>query len=126
MPGPEPSYLDTLSLDQLGVNGPEVVVRYGFGVSMATHVLNALGTITATGEGLVPGRTGVSVAEVEVGFGEVHPVHVAASSELGQAVPVAAGCACGGEWVERARRSDGATFLGCSRFPACRATRSLD
>jgi hypothetical protein len=29
-------------------------------------------------------------------------------------------CPCGGEVVVRARRSDGAQFLGCSRFPACR------
>jgi hypothetical protein len=35
------------------------------------------------------------------------------------------GCSCGGRWVERQRRSDGARFLGCSRFPACRATRNL-
>lgn len=34
-------------------------------------------------------------------------------------------CACGGEWVKRHRRSDGAAFLGCSRFPECRRTRAL-
>jgi hypothetical protein len=34
-------------------------------------------------------------------------------------------CACGGEWVTRHRRSDGAAFLGCSRFPACRRTRAV-
>lgn len=34
-------------------------------------------------------------------------------------------CGCGGTWVERTRRSDGAKFMGCSRFPACRATQSL-
>jgi hypothetical protein len=35
------------------------------------------------------------------------------------------GCDCGGTWVERQRRNDGIRFLGCSRFPACRRTRSL-
>lgn len=31
---------------------------------------------------------------------------------------------CGSEMVERAARSSGARFWGCSRFPACRGTRS--
>lgn len=35
------------------------------------------------------------------------------------------GCSCGGQWIERRRRSDGARFLGCSRFPACKRTLSL-
>lgn len=35
-------------------------------------------------------------------------------------------CSCGGDWVERTRRADGARFLGCSRFPTCRRTWSLD
>lgn len=39
--------------------------------------------------------------------------------------PAAGGCSCGGDWVERRRRADGIGFLGCSRFPACRRTRSL-
>ena len=34
-------------------------------------------------------------------------------------------CACGGGWVRRQRRRDGAPFLGCSRFPACRRTRPV-
>ena len=32
-------------------------------------------------------------------------------------------CACGGRFVLRHRRSDGAPFYGCSEFPACRRTR---
>jgi hypothetical protein len=36
-----------------------------------------------------------------------------------------ADCACGGHWVERRRRADGAPFLGCSRYPTCRSTRSI-
>ena len=31
-------------------------------------------------------------------------------------------CKCGGERVPRTRRSDGAPFFGCSRFPNCRTT----
>lgn len=34
-------------------------------------------------------------------------------------------CSCGGTMVVRRRRSDGHKFLGCSRFPKCRRTRSL-
>jgi hypothetical protein len=34
-------------------------------------------------------------------------------------------CTCGGVFVVRSRRSDGARFLGCSRFPKCRNTRQL-
>jgi hypothetical protein len=36
-----------------------------------------------------------------------------------------AGCSCGGDWVTRHRRSDGAPFLGCSHFPSCRRTQNL-
>lgn len=44
-------------------------------------------------------------------------------SERPQAVGVA--CAdCGAEMVRRERRSDGKPFFGCSRFPACRCTRT--
>jgi hypothetical protein len=32
---------------------------------------------------------------------------------------------CGSTMVRRQRRSDGAVFLGCSRFPRCRGTREL-
>lgn len=35
------------------------------------------------------------------------------------------GCRCGGTWVLRHRRSDGAPFFGCSAFPACRQTRPI-
>jgi hypothetical protein len=35
-------------------------------------------------------------------------------------------CGCGGELVRRVRRSDGVAFLGCTRFPACRATRPIE
>jgi hypothetical protein len=34
-------------------------------------------------------------------------------------------CHCGGVWIERRRRADGARFLGCSRFPACRSTQAM-
>lgn len=34
-------------------------------------------------------------------------------------------CTCGGEWIVRHRRSDGAPFLGCSRFPKCRRTSTM-
>jgi hypothetical protein len=37
--------------------------------------------------------------------------------------PQAASCSCGGTFVLRHRRSDGAAFYGCSRFPKCRQTR---
>ncbi len=33
------------------------------------------------------------------------------------------GCECGGTHVLRHRRSDGAAFLGCDRFPTCRRSR---
>ena len=33
---------------------------------------------------------------------------------------------CGAPMIERRRRADGAPFLGCSRFPACRGIRSAD
>lgn len=32
-------------------------------------------------------------------------------------------CSCGGQFIERRRRSDGQNFLGCSRYPQCRRTR---
>ena len=32
-------------------------------------------------------------------------------------------CPCGGHMIPRVGRSDGRTFLGCSRFPRCRRTR---
>jgi Nuclease-related domain len=35
-------------------------------------------------------------------------------------------CVCGGYFVERRRRSDGAPFLGCSRYPRCRRTKPLN
>ncbi len=40
----------------------------------------------------------------------------------GRPRPTASGdrCKCGGTVVDRKRGSDGAPFLGCSRFPACR------
>lgn len=34
-------------------------------------------------------------------------------------------CTCGAAMVRRTRRKDGAPFLGCSTFPACRQTRPL-
>lgn len=34
-------------------------------------------------------------------------------------------CSCGGTLVERICPKDGERFLGCSRFPACRRTRTL-
>lgn len=33
---------------------------------------------------------------------------------------------CGGPMKERTNRSTGEIFLGCSDFPKCRGTRSLD
>jgi len=41
-----------------------------------------------------------------------------------QSQPMSPGqtCPCGGEIVDRSRRSDSAHFLGCSRFPKCRRT----
>jgi Restriction endonuclease len=32
-------------------------------------------------------------------------------------------CSCGGELIQRRRKSDGQPFWGCSRFPTCRQTR---
>jgi Nuclease-related domain len=34
-------------------------------------------------------------------------------------------CPCGGQMVPRTRRSDGQAFLGCSRYPTCRRSRSI-
>jgi hypothetical protein len=34
-------------------------------------------------------------------------------------------CSCGAPMVARQRRADGAAFLGCSRYPACRHTQPL-
>jgi hypothetical protein len=34
-------------------------------------------------------------------------------------------CPCGGQMVPRTRRTDGHVFLGCSRYPTCRRTRSI-
>lgn len=47
-----------------------------------------------------------------------HNVHQAADP----AVQAGAPCPCGGILVQRTRRSDGTSFLGCSRFPSCRRT----
>lgn len=41
------------------------------------------------------------------------------------ATPDAACPACAAPMVRRSRRADGAAFLGCSRYPACRGTRDL-
>jgi hypothetical protein len=35
-------------------------------------------------------------------------------------------CACGGQMVRRVRHRDGVPFFGCSRYPECRRTRSID
>jgi hypothetical protein len=43
---------------------------------LSLHVLNALGMMVATGEVLTPGRDPVVVAETEVAFSEIHPVHI--------------------------------------------------
>ncbi len=56
---------------------PELVMA-GVDISAAMRALNALGTMIATGERLRPGRVGVTVAETEVAFGSVHPVHLSA------------------------------------------------
>ena len=56
---------------------PELVMA-GVDISLAMTVLNALGTMVATGEQLSPGRPAVTVGETEVTFGAVHPVHLAA------------------------------------------------
>jgi hypothetical protein len=34
-------------------------------------------------------------------------------------------CGCGGHMISRTREADGERFLGCSRFPTCRRTRSV-
>ena len=34
-------------------------------------------------------------------------------------------CGCGGHMVPRTRKGDGKRFLGCSRYPTCRRTRSI-
>ena len=34
-------------------------------------------------------------------------------------------CGCGGHMIPRIRTTDGARFLGCSRYPTCRRTRSI-
>ena len=56
---------------------PELVL-VGVDTSLATNVLNALGTMVATGEELRPGGKDVVVGEMELSFGAVHPVHLAA------------------------------------------------
>lgn len=60
--------------------------------------------------------SGVAVAAAALDDTPTRPASVAPRGD----------CRCGGTWVERKRRSDGAKFLGCSRFPACRATQALD
>jgi hypothetical protein len=56
---------------------PELVLA-GVDVSLSMNVLNALGTMVATGEELRPGGPPVVVGEMEMAFGAVHPVHLAA------------------------------------------------
>lgn len=56
---------------------PELVLA-GVDISLAMNVLNALGTMVAIGEELRPGGTDVVVGEMELTFGAVHPVHLAA------------------------------------------------
>ena len=46
-------------------------------------------------------------------------------SHAEQATKETGGCTCGGVWIQRRRRADGAAFLGCSRFPSCRRTLPL-
>jgi hypothetical protein len=55
---------------------PELVLA-GVDISLSMHLLNALGTMVATGEELRPGGKEVVVGEREVTFGAVHPVHLA-------------------------------------------------
>ena len=40
--------------------------------------------------------------------------------------PRAPACACGEPMVRRTRRRDGQAFYGCSAYPACRRTRSME
>lgn len=56
---------------------PELVL-VGVDISLSMTVLNALGMMVATGEQLRPGGTDVVVGEMELTFGSVHPVHLAA------------------------------------------------
>lgn len=72
--GPRP-WVYTIGLTER-FHHPELVLA-GIDVSMAMTALNALGTMVATGEVLRPGRSPVTVCEVEVVLGEVHPVHIA-------------------------------------------------
>jgi len=55
---------------------PELVLA-GVPWQASLPVLNALGTMVATGEVLEPGRVPVLVGEVELAVGAVHPVHLA-------------------------------------------------
>lgn len=71
-----PPWVYTIGLTER-FDHPELVI-VGMEIPMAMYALNALGTMIATGERLEPGRSGVSVAEVEVAFGSVHPVHIEA------------------------------------------------
>jgi len=34
-------------------------------------------------------------------------------------------CGCGGHLIRRTRKGDGQPFLGCTRFPTCRRTKSV-
>lgn len=61
--------------DQYG--HPELVLA-GVDISLSMNVLNALGTMVGTGEELRPGGEKVVVGEMEVTFGSVLPVHLAA------------------------------------------------
>jgi hypothetical protein len=56
---------------------PELVL-VGVDIALSMTVLNALGVMVATGEELRPGATDVVVGEMELTFGSVHPVHLAA------------------------------------------------
>jgi len=34
-------------------------------------------------------------------------------------------CGCGGHLIRRTRKDDGQPFLGCTRFPTCRRTKTV-
>lgn len=53
---------------------------------------------------------------------EIIKIAAVASKPSTWMVRVGTPCSCGGAMVERQRRSDGETFLGCSRYPQCRRT----
>jgi len=55
---------------------------------------------------------------------EADPIEATATPSMAAGVR-SERCGCGGHLIRRTRKGDGQPFLGCTRFPTCRRTKTV-